>query len=547
VLIPYQNGKNIELETVSWYLLALLASAIVAWGLGWVKTYILALVSERIGADLRTTTYQHLLKLSLEYFGGRRTGDLIARIGSETDRINVFLSLHLLDFATDVLMILMTAVILFSINPTLALVTLLPLPFIGWLIHVVRERLRTGFEKIDRVWSEVTNVLTDTIPGIRVVKAFAQEDREAQRFMDANKHNLAVNDRLNRVWSLFSPTVTLMTEVGLLVVWGFGIWLVSKDQITVGVLTAFLAYIGRFYTRLDGMSRIVSSTQKAASGAKRIFEILDHVSSVPEPVSPVVLSKVEGRITLTDASFRYGNRAVIKHLNLDIKPGEMIGLVGHSGSGKSTLVNLMCRFYDLSEGSIALDGVDIRQLKVADYRGHIGLVLQEPFLFFGTIADNIAYGMPNATREQVVAAARAAHAHEFILRMPQGYDSLVGERGQGLSGGERQRISIARALLINPRILILDEATSAVDTETEKEIQNALDNLVRGRTTIAIAHRLSTLRKADRLVVMDKGLIVEEGTHDVLIESQGAYWRLYEAQQRQAESEGAVLRESTAS
>ncbi|MEY3139519.1 MAG: hypothetical protein RL298_260, partial [Pseudomonadota bacterium] len=275
VLIPYQNGKNIEPETVSWYLLALLASAIVAWGLGWVKTYILALVSERIGADLRTSTYQHLLKLSLEYFGGRRTGDLIARIGSETDRINVFLSLHLLDFATDVLMIMMTAVILFSINPTLALVTLLPLPFIGWLIHVVREKLRTGFEKIDRVWSEVTNVLTDTIPGIRVVKAFAQEDREAQRFMDANKHNLAVNDRLNRVWSLFSPTVTLMTEVGLLVVWGFGIWLVSKDEITVGVLTAFLAYIGRFYTRLDGMSRIVSSTQKAASGAKRIFEILD--------------------------------------------------------------------------------------------------------------------------------------------------------------------------------------------------------------------------------------------------------------------------------
>ncbi|MEY3886902.1 MAG: hypothetical protein RL650_994 [Pseudomonadota bacterium] len=547
VLIPYQNGKPIDPVTVSWYLLGLLASALVAWGLGWIKTYILALVSERIGADLRTTTYQHLLKLSLEYFGGRRTGDLIARIGSETDRINVFLSLHLLDFATDVLMIMMTAIILFSINPTLALVTLLPLPFIGWLIHVVREKLRTGFEKIDRVWSEVTNVLADTIPGIRVVKAFAQEDREAQRFIDANKHNLAVNDRLNRVWSVFSPTVTLMTEIGLLVVWGFGIWLVSKDQITVGVLTAFLAYIGRFYTRLDSMSRIVSTTQKAASGAKRIFEILDHVSSVPEPVNPVSLPKVEGRITLTHASFRYGNRAVIKQLNLDIQPGEMIGLVGHSGSGKSTLVNLMCRFYDLSEGSIALDGVDIKQLKVADYRRHIGLVLQEPFLFFGTIADNIAYGLPDATREDIVAAARAAHAHEFILRMPQGYDSLVGERGQGLSGGERQRISIARALLINPRILILDEATSAVDTETEKEIQNALDNLVRGRTTIAIAHRLSTLRKADRLVVMDKGLIVEEGTHDVLIERKGAYWRLYEAQQRQAESEGAVLRETATS
>jgi ATP-binding cassette subfamily B protein len=544
VLIPYQNGAHIDPITVSWYLLGLLASALVAWGLGWIKTYILALVSERIGADLRTTTYEHLMKLSLEYFGGRRTGDLIARIGSETDRINVFLSLHLLDFATDVLMILMTAVILFSINPSLALVTLLPLPFIGWLIHVVRERLRTGFEKIDRVWSEVTNVLADTIPGIRVVKAFAQEQREAQRFLDANKHNLAVNDRLNRVWSLFSPTVTLMTEIGLLVVWAFGIWLVSKDQITVGVLTAFLAYIGRFYTRLDSMSRIVSSTQKAASGAKRIFEILDHVSSVPEPKNPRTLDNPQGRITLSNIDFRYGNRAVIRQLSLDIEPGEMIGLVGHSGSGKSTLVNLICRFYDVTEGSIALDGVDIRQLGVGDYRRNIGLVLQEPFLFFGTVADNISYGKPDASRQDIVAAARAAHAHEFILRMPQGYDSLVGERGQGLSGGERQRISIARALLINPRILILDEATSSVDTETEKEIQNALDNLVRGRTTIAIAHRLSTLRKADRLVVMDKGQIVEQGPHDALIAAQGAYWRLYEAQQRQAQAEGAVFRES---
>ena len=543
ILIPFQTGKPIEQDTVLLYLGGLLGSALVAWGLGWAKTYILALVSERIGADLRTTTYEHLLGLSLEYFGGKRTGDLMARIGSETDRINVFLSLHLLDFATDVLMIVMTALILFSINPWLALVTLVPLPFIAWLIHLVRDRLRTGFEKIDRVWAEVTNVLADTIPGIRVVKAFAQEDREATRFRDANRHNLTVNDKLNRTWSLFTPTVTLMTEIGLLVVWAFGIWQVSQNSITVGVLTAFLAYIGRFYMRLDSMSRIVSVTQKAAAGAKRIFDILDHVSSVPEPTHPVALTDVKGRIAVENAQFRYGNRAVIKGLSLNIEPGEFIGLVGHSGSGKSTLVNLMCRFYDVSGGAIKMDGVDIRALRVADYRRHIGLVLQEPFLFFGTIAENIAYGRPEATRADIVAAARAAHAHEFILRLPQGYDSLVGERGQGLSGGERQRISIARALLIDPKILILDEATSSVDTETEKEIQKALDNLVRGRTTIAVAHRLSTLRRANRLVVMDKGHMVEVGSHEALMAQEGAYYRLYQAQARQAQTDQDVLHE----
>jgi ATP-binding cassette subfamily B protein len=386
----------------------------------------------------------------------------------------------------------------------------------------------------------VTNVLADTIPGIRVVKAFAQEARESARFKAANDHNLTVNDRLNRTWSLFAPTVALLTELGVLVVWAFGVWLVSRNEVTVGVLTAFIAYIGRFYGRLDSMSRIVSFTQKAAAGAKRIFDILDHESNVPEPVQPVPIARMEGGIALRNVAFRYGSRPILAGVDLEIRPGEMIGLVGHSGSGKSTLVNLICRFHDVSGGAIEVDGVDVRRYAIADFRRHIGLVLQEPFLFFGSIAENIAYGKPGATRDEIVAAARAAHAHEFILRLPQGYDSLVGERGQGLSGGERQRISIARALLIDPRILILDEATSAVDTETEREIQRALDNLVRGRTTLAIAHRLSTLRRADRLVVMDRGAIVETGNHDELMLRQGAYWRLYQAQARIEEQEAAL-------
>ncbi|MBW8897938.1 MAG: ATP-binding cassette domain-containing protein, partial [Massilia sp.] len=394
VLIPFQNGQKVDTMLVWLYMSGLFGSAVLAWVLGWAKTYILALVSERMGADLRSATYEHLLRLSLEFFGGKRTGDLMSRIGSGSDRICVFLSLHLLDFASDVLMIIMTGVILCSINPMLAVITLVPLPFIAWMIHIVRDRLRTGFEKIDRVWGEVTNVLADTIPGIRVVKAFAQEHREAARFREANKHNLAVNDKLNKVWSLFSPTVSFLTELGLLVVWVFGIWLVSSRDITVGTLTLFVTYSSRFYGRLDSMSRIVSVTQKSASAAKRIFDILDHVSSVPEPARPVKLDKIEGRIDLREVGFRYGNRAVNRGITLNIKAGEMVGLVGHSGSGKSTLVNLICRFYDVSEGAILLDGVDIRSFAVSDYRRNIGLVLQEPFLFFGTIAENIAYGKP---------------------------------------------------------------------------------------------------------------------------------------------------------
>ncbi|MBV8126024.1 MAG: ABC transporter ATP-binding protein, partial [Paucibacter sp.] len=523
VLIPFQNGQAIDPKLVALILSGLLCAALTSWLLGWAKTFILALVSERIAADLRTTTFEHLMSLSLEYFSNKRTGDLMSRIGSETDRISVFLSLHALDFITDMLMLMMTAIILFSINHWLALATLVPLPFIAWMIHIVRDRLRTGFEKIDRVWGEVTSVLADTIPGIRVVKAFAQERREATRFRDANQHNLLVNDKLNKTWSLFTPTVSLLTEIGLLVVWAFGIYLVSRQRITVGVLTAFIAYIGRFYGRMDSMSRIVSVTQKAAAGAKRIFDILDHQSNVPDPAQPVKLENVQGGIQIQDIGFRYGNRAVIRGLSLDIRPGEMIGLVGHSGSGKSTLVNLICRFYDVTEGSIRLDGTDLRRIAVADYRRHIGLVLQEPFLFFGTIAENIAYGKPDASREEIVAAARAAHAHEFILRLPQGYDSLVGERGQGLSGGERQRISIARAILHNPKILILDEATASVDTETEKQIQEAIGRLIHGRTTFAIAHRLSTLRNASRLAVIKEGKLVELGTHDELVDQDGVY------------------------
>lgn len=530
VLIPLQSATQ-EIDTTRVYRFAsgLLGAAVLTWMLKWATTYVVSRLAERVTSQMRRATFEHLQKLSLGYFNKKRTGDLISRIGSDTDNISLFISINFIDFACDVLTIVFTAVVMFSINPVLALAALGPLPVVAWLVQWVRVRLRGGFAAASRAWSAMNSVLTDTIPGVRVVKAFAQEQREIERFRQQDQHIFDTNDRVNRTWSFFEPTIYFLTDIGLLVVWSVGAWCVAQEHTTVGVLTGFVLYVGKFYGRLDSMSRFVASAQRAASSAHRVFEILDVKPDMPVNKDTRQIGRLTGDIEFRDIKFRHGTRQIIRGFSLKIAPGEMIGLVGPSGAGKTTLINLVCRFFDVSEGAILVDGNDLREIDVIDYRRNLGLVLQEPYLFFGTIAENIAYGRPGATRAEIIAAARAARAHDFILKLADGYDSMVGERGQQLSGGERQRISIARALLVDPAILILDEATSSVDTETEREIQAALDHLVKGRTTIAIAHRLGTLRKANRLVVLENGVVSETGTHDTLLKRGGTYARLHAA------------------
>ena len=496
-------------------------------GLRAIRSYILSVLGQKITYNLRNEVYQHLHRHSLSFYNERETGTIMASITQDVGRLQDFISDGLQEIIRDIVTIAIICGILFMLNVKLATLVLIPTPFLIIATLKFGHRLHRTYRGLFRRWAAISALLADTIPGVRVVKAFAQEKREVGKFQTRSEDLLKGEIKIAGIRSIFSPVMAFITSIGTLIIWLVGGSSVLDGALTLGNFVAFTQYMWRFYGPVESLCRLNHRFQRAASSAERVFEVLDTQPDVTDRRSAYPMPAIEGRIQFDDVTFSYEpGKPVLKNLNFTVEPGEMIGLAGHSGAGKSTLINLICRFYDIEEGAILIDGRDIRDVSLKSLRDQIGVVLQDPFLFNGPIAENIAYGKPDASLDEIVAAAKTANAHDFILRLPDSYDTPVGERGVRLSGGERQRISIARAILRNPRILILDEATSSMDTETESQIQEALYRLVQGRTTFAIAHRLSTLKHADRLFIIDNGELAEMGSHAELIAYDGIYARL---------------------
>ena len=507
------------------------AIAVIGAVASYVDNYYTESVGQYVANDLRLKVYRHLDRLSLSYYDTQQTGNLLSTITTDIGTIQSFASESTLGILVDLMTIIGMLGLMFYLNFDFALIAVGVTPFLLLFVLRFKKAVKKATHEVRNRQSEVVAVVQQGLESVRVVKAYGRQELEEQHLKEASQAAVDAALTARRIKSLLSPIVNVVVALCVGFVLYRGASLILAGAMTIGSLTVFLAYLNKFFKPVQDLAKMTNTIAQATVGVERVQTILGADDLIPERADGKVPQTVKGEITFDKVAFSYKPDApVLKEITFSIRAGQMVGFVGSTGGGKSTVASLIPRFYDPSQGRILVDGVDVRDYKIQPLRDQIGLVLQDTVLFRGTIADNIAYGRPGATREEVIAAAKLANADEFISRMPQGYDSAVGERGMTLSGGQRQRIGIARAIIRNSPILILDEPTAALDTESEQVVMESLERLMKGRTTIAIAHRLSTIRNADKIVVFKDGVVAEEGPHEELLRRGGFYAELYKIQ-----------------
>jgi len=504
------------------------------------QEYTLQYAAQKAIYDIRNTMYDHLQRLPFSFYDKSQTGQLIARATGDIDSLRRFFAFGMFNFVSSIVIFFAALVICLMKNWKLAILALSIMPFIAYSGTRFGKKVGPRFLELRQKLADVTITIQENITGSRVVRTFSQENYETEKFSEHVHSLLKMRLRIARLWAMYFPLMDFIFMLGVISILWFGGWQIMKGDLTLGEFIAFNMYLMMLMMPVRMLGFIINVSQEATASGRRIFEILDTESEVEESPDAKPLPTIKGHVRFENVSFGYetGDGLVLKNFDLEVQPGETLALLGATGSGKSTVINLLPRFYDPTSGRIMIDGTDIRDVTLESLRRQLSLVLQETYLFSATLKENISYGKTDATMDQIIAAAKAANIHDFISSLPKGYDTDVGERGVTLSGGEKQRVAIARALLMDPRILILDDSTSSVDTETEHLIQNALTALLENRTAFVIAQRLSTVKRANKIVVLDNGEIIEQGTHEELLEKGGIYAEIYDMQFRQQEEEG---------